>query len=133
MSHCQEVADIRDRTPFLVLAIYFPELSKDVLGKLFLHSCLDAERLAPAQSRDEHVLCLLGVEISAQSTSVFAPMLERESEAYLARRNFISRTLTRASLAGASGSIETPHILYGLDAASSCSGKASLKVSDRFD
>jgi hypothetical protein len=61
----------------LVLSVRSSKLSKHVFGKLFLHSLIDLERLAPSQSRDEHVLGLCRIEIPVQVMFTIDPNLRK--------------------------------------------------------
>lgn len=62
----RHMMDIRNGMSVLIFSVCSSKLSKHVFGKLFLHNLIDLERLAPSQSRDEHVLGLRRIEIPVQ-------------------------------------------------------------------
>ena len=116
--------NVRDRMSLLILPMDHAQFAKYVVRKFLLDGCIHVKGISPAKCGYEHVFCFRHVEVPGIPIGQTS-MVCYKDRAYLALRNFISRTLTRASV-GLMGSIVTFHIVYGVDPASGLSGNASV-------
>lgn len=103
-TNVREQCSSLDRTAFFVLAVDASNSPEDLLGKRLVQNLADLELVAPAEGRGHHGYRVVYPQLPRNpSRSVLG--LQTMGRPYLARRNFMSRTLTRASLLGALGSI----------------------------
>ena len=118
--------NVRDRVSLLVPPMDLSKFTKYIVWKCLLNRSINVERIPPAKCGYEHVFCFRLIEVPG----IYRPSSNDQLSiraTYLALKNFISRTLTRAFL-GLMGSIVTPHIVYGVDPACGLSGNAIENV-----
>ena len=101
--------NIRNRSAALVLAVDMTQVSEDILREFLLDNIVRLELDTPFESLDEHFFSIIDIQISFRALDQL-PELSHYSLAYLARKNFMSTTLARAS-GVPFGSISTPQSL----------------------
>ena len=116
--------------PCLSLPYILPSLPKMSSGNIsFIALCTSNDC---RQRRVEMSMSFASVGLRFLREVVEGRWKRNKGQRYLALKNFMSTTLTRASL-GLAGSMTTPHRVYGLDPALGSSGKASAKIEGSCD